>query len=492
MQNSLNIEAKYPIWLTLFVVVIMHFLFIWLPSVNLEFSFVDAAGYFQSNNQLLLDRYFYFQANTLVLPFIASFAASFLTNWPMLIVLRAINVLGVLLIGVGVVKICKFLGRHDYWAILCIVLLNPLIWTFSGRATADFFPTAIGIFAISLLLDEGNSKYKVLMAALLFGLAVILKYHTLCMLVFLSALFACRGGVNRHIFKLATMAIVGIATLGIYLLVVHYNYGFWITPEKHQSVLKMNVISIPMNFAYYLGFIILLVAPIALITSEMKMFFMKYWRLLLVGCLLIFTAGYCGLSDLGEMNLGPIDKFISGEFRSGFVAVMAGIFIFQMGISIFHDSSAYKHKKYLSLATIIVILGFSLIRPTQRYLMPVFPFFVMVLPALVVRWRSVFTFTICLFLVLDTFIGYSQWCSGGAADTMIHEIERRGLLEVTDGDAILTHVGDHFKLSEQARRKEYVVINGDSPSAIISSHRGFSIFQKSFALVPISAAVRSN
>ena len=58
-------NEKHSQLLLIWSIVACHVLLILLPSVNLEFAFVDAAGYFADSDQSLLNQYFSYQANTL-------------------------------------------------------------------------------------------------------------------------------------------------------------------------------------------------------------------------------------------------------------------------------------------------------------------------------------------------------------------------------------------------------------------------------------------
>ena len=55
-------------------VLLAHLPWLLLPSVNLEFAFVDAARYLAGGDRHLLDQYFHFQANSLGFPFLARLA----------------------------------------------------------------------------------------------------------------------------------------------------------------------------------------------------------------------------------------------------------------------------------------------------------------------------------------------------------------------------------------------------------------------------------
>ena len=140
--------------LLVFIVVAIRISLIALPQVNLEFAFIDGAKYFLSpeDNKILLDQYFNYQANTLGLPLLLSGFARCFPGADILVLMRLLNVTGILLLSFSIISISRHFGKDNTLTILALILLNPLVWTFSGRATADFLPMALGLFAIALAL----------------------------------------------------------------------------------------------------------------------------------------------------------------------------------------------------------------------------------------------------------------------------------------------------------------------------------------------------
>ena len=174
--------------LAVLLALLVHGALLQLPGVNLEFTFVDAAAFFKTLNSTLIRQFFYYEANTLGVPYLAYSISSFLPNLEMLILIRAVNLIGLVLLSIGIINICRFLDKKNYVVILTLLILNPLVWTYTGRATSDFLPMSIGIFSISLALGPSNFSFKLIFSALFFAFSCILKYHSLVMIVFLFAL----------------------------------------------------------------------------------------------------------------------------------------------------------------------------------------------------------------------------------------------------------------------------------------------------------------
>lgn len=468
-------------------VVAIHLGLVFFPPVNFEFAFVDAARYFNSNNnKILLDQYFTYQANTVGLSYFSSTISRIFPQIDLLILIRLLNLCGILLLGVGVYRICNFLGQRNHVAILTLILLNPLVWTFSGRATADFLPMAVGIFAISLALCESNFLLSALIAGLFLGIAAILKYHTLCLLIFLAALLWGYKLRQASLIKVIIVAIVSISIVGAYLIKAHSLFGFWVTPVHFQSELKLNLSGVVNNFILYTGFLVLLSIPSVLISSEFRSYVIRHW-MLLIPCLgIIFLYGLYGLQDAGELNFGPLDHWIGTSLRIAFLSLMSLAALILIFISTFNIAQKNILKLLLGLSLVVVLLALSSSRPTQRYLILVLPFFLLILPSGIIRSRIVFLSTVTIFACANIFIEYSRWCTGTAAKVMVNKIEVAGLLKVTGPGDILPHVGNRFYPDKQTV-KTYSVVSGENSQSIITSQAGFYPLQKSFSLIPVES-----
>lgn len=487
MLKALN-DVKLMTVMVVFAVIAIHSALVLFPPINLEFAFVDAARFFNSSDkQILLDQYFSYQANTLGLPYFSSVIARIFPGIDLLSLIRLINLGGLVLLSVGIYRICNFLGQKNHLAIIVLILLNPIVWTFSGRATADFLPMAVGIFALSLALGEGYFIWRALIAGIFLGLATILKYHTLCLLLFLVALLWEHKFRLENVMKVTIIATVSILMAGAYLIKVHSLFGFWVIPAHFQSTLQLNIYKCIDNFILYAGFLAMVGMPTALLSSEFRAYISKHWKFLIpcFGILLLY--GFNGLQDIGELNFGPLDAWMGGTLRVvllSSISLTAMVLIF---ISSTRISRADKLRIPLGLALVGVLLVFSLSRPAQRYLLPMLPFFLLALPSGVIRSRAIFLSTVGIFICANIFIEYSRWCTGTAAKIMADKIEVAGLLKVTNAGAIDGHVGNRF-YQETRSNKVYSVVSGKSSQSVLTSQAGFSFLEKSFSLIPAGIA----
>jgi hypothetical protein len=464
------------------VVIAVHSAMLFFPPVNFEFAFADAARYFNAPaNHLLLDEYFDVQANTVALPYFAAVMARVFPGIEALTMIRVINLMGIALLGIGIFRICTYLKIKHSALIVTLVLLNPIVWTYSGRATADFLPMAVGIFAISLMLGERYFLLRLLSAGIMLGLGAIFKYHTLCVLVFLAALLARYRPLGESIWKTSAVAVISIAMVGLYLVKAHAVFGFWVAPPKFQETHHLRVTAVFNNFILYVGFLGLCGLPTFFFFPGLRDAARKYWRYLIPALCFSFLVGMFGLHDGGELNFGPLDALTGPTFRAIVLSLMSVIALMLIFMSTANDD---RNRRLLGCAVIVVLLVFSMTRPAQRYLLFLLPFLLFALPSAVFKSRAVLVSMFFLFVAGNVVIEYSRWSVGSAAEMLANKIEAANLLDVTDAGAMQMHTGDRF-YQFNGNPKRFIVLQGANPKAIATGYGGFGYLRKSFSLLPI-------
>jgi hypothetical protein len=493
--------AAVPILLVLLFAVV-HLLLLDTPTVNLEYAFSDAAKYFSTGDSRYLVQYFESEANTLAIPWLA-FAIQWLIPWLSIDhVPRLLSDLGVPLLAFGLLRLNRTLsGKINSSLLISIVLLNPLIWTFAGRGTADFLPAALAVFAISLFWD-GDEKtdqgiWRCLLASAVLGLAAVLKYHALLLLSGVIAGIAIRRRTQygRIILECAAVAIPAILIIGVYLLIVRINFGFWITPPAFQRQLGLNLAAGPDNFLSYVGYLVLITLPLSFAVqwrwlSEDRL----RWVAVLSGLAAAFTAGYFFLSDNGEMNLGPLDSYVDKHIANGVLGMLSVVFatcLFAAFDRLF--LSAKRSTCLIAIVTSIIffMLALSLSRPAQRYLLYIVPLFYFIILLSTRHHRAMFAPAILLSIVLDVYILLNQVATGVASEEMARQIVERGLLSKTDPGPIVGNVGNLF-FPYRNEGKTFAVVPGEVEGRMVGVH--YSVFPhlpfigKSYSLVRLKTS----
>lgn len=186
----MSLSPPCRIALILLAVMASRWVFIGLPLINFEWAFADVARYFETGEPILLERYFGVEANTLGMSILAYLAHQLLPWVEWYHVPRLIVPLGFVFLGLGLLRVNAQMGRKitPEWLLL-VVCLQPVIWAFGGRGTADFFPAALAIFAAALLWDPRRD----LAGALLLGVCLALKYYALFLLPLVALERLTRG-----------------------------------------------------------------------------------------------------------------------------------------------------------------------------------------------------------------------------------------------------------------------------------------------------------
>lgn len=469
---------------------LLHSILFFFPPINLEFAFADAALYFQTGHTTLINQYFRLQANTVGLPILASLVSSLIPSVDMLIVVRIISSFGIVFLCLGIINFCHFFKRYDTPKLLLLILLNPLVWVFSSRGTADFLPAALGLFAISLVLRKNKSIINVILAGLILGLAAILKYHAFFLLLFLIPCLWNPFIKSFHVKYFLIVSAVSLSLLAIFLIFVHANFGFWVTPPAFQSIHSLNIQGFVNNFFLYAGYLVLISAPFSFIFFDFSDSIKKYkYRLLLLLVILFFT-GYLCFQDGGELNFGPLDQYINKRISAGLFFVLS-VFIFTPFFYNLNRPLLSDINKIFTMALLLIIAVFSLTRPAQRYLLVVLPVFICLVPSRAILNKYLFVTSLTVYSLLNIFIAYSQWCTGTAAQKMVDSIQTAGLIKLTDPGAIEGHVGNHFYMNNR-ESFQYIVVTGEDKSAKIMVQSGFSLLDKKFSLIEINKSTTNS
>lgn len=459
---------------------IVHSLLLKLSGVNLEFTFVDAANYFKTLNPILIHQFFYYEANTLGVPYLAHCISSFFPKIEMLVLIRVINLVGLILMSIGIINICRFLNKKNYVGILILLILNPLMWTYAGRATSDFLPMSLGIFSISLALGPSNFSFKLIFAALSFAFSSILKYHSLVLLVFWYALLSYKYTPKFILKRIMFISIIAISILAYYLLTIKKNFGFWITPIKFQHQFEMTISNVLNNFILYTGFLGLLVLPTSFISKDFIFYLKKFWKKFLFVLLILFFFSSTLLADRGELNFGPLDAYLGEKFRILILSLLIFIPLFFMMI----PDKDRKFRWRIGASIFFVLLLLSSSRPAQRYLLFVIPFFIFFIPDTILKSRVVIFSSALLFFMTNSFIELSRYATGSASELMVNKLSIEGMLQQTNPGIIEAHVGDKFFDSRDVR-KSYIVVLGRSQNTIFSVSSGYGFYKKTFSLEKI-------
>lgn len=461
-----------------------HLITLWYPGINFEFSFADASNYFLNGDPELLKRYFKYQANTLALPYFTSLILSATPISNPLVVIRLLNLIGIVILAVGIINICTYLKKQDLIpVILVLTFYNPLVWAFSGRATADFLPMAMGIFCISVPLFH-KSQLSIFSAGVFFGIACAIKYHALCLIPIGAALICLRNSQNISKLKLIYLFLLpSLAVLLIFLTLVFLEFGYWVVPQnligQHNFKFSLDFID---NFFGYIGLLSLLSLPTIILSQNLYKSMLFNRKLLFCVFLLLLFIISLAAKDHGEMNLGPLDQFVSPSLRFSIYIAMSMLTVAAL---LFPSSNKYERTFFLSLSILFVILVFSFARPAQRYLLYLIPFFLITIPPSYLS-KKIFYSSLVLFLPANIFIEEARFNTANSSLEIVKKIKEQNLMDFVNPGVVTSHVGYMFKLESDLNSK-FTIVYGDKDDAIITVRSGLiSLTSKTLSVVPVN------
>ena len=283
------------------VVIVAHLAFIGLPAINFEWAFVDAARYFGLHQPELLVRYFGVEANPLGVPFLAYFIHLILPFLKIDIVPRLLAISGFIFLAFALPTHQRARRHHFIRASPHGDHLPESSDLDLRRAWHRGFLSG-GCFALCavafLFWDAQDSAPKLILAIVIFGLAIIMKYHAVLLLPIVWLEGLSRPGTNRKSCILIRLCAISCAILlgpAIYIVAVKQSLGFWLAPPLYQGIhhLLLTPTFVITNFISYSGYIALLLTPFSFLPLlETRAFAVRASSRSSGVGLLLFTLGF--------------------------------------------------------------------------------------------------------------------------------------------------------------------------------------------------------
>lgn len=473
-----------------------HLALIGLPFINFEWAFSDAARYFSVHQPDLLVRYFRVEANTLGIPALAFVIHCLLPFLKIDFCTRLISISGFALLAYALLGINERTGfTLSAPLLIAIVLLNPLVWTFGGRGIADLFPATLALCAVALFWNPADRATTRTLAIILFGVAIVLKYHAVLLLPLVWLEVLTRPGTNRKraVARLCAISCAIMLLPAIYVVAVRHSLGFWLAPPQFQS--KHHLLLSPTfaitNFISYAGYLALLLMPFSLLPLWKHAHSLSGFIRLMAALLLLFALGYAFLLPNGEMSFGPLDRYLNLHIVNGAFTLCAGLFAFCIfdGLQGARaNSSSYRYMLCLAAGIVLFIGVLSFTLPGQRYLLFVLPLAYYFVARAMAGRRSMITLAIVLSIALNAFISANQVATGQAAAEMMKQIRDKGYLPLTEPGTLGIQTDDEFPLAYNPPAR-YTVVLGKAPDGIVVvDKRPFPFAHKAYSLVPIGSS----
>ena len=439
---------------------ILHALYINTPFVNLEYVFATATqSVLDSEAKQGLSTYFSMQANPLGYVWFST-VFHFLTGEPEgFWSYRLASLSGlVAILGAGAIftSSLKSNSIREFHLWCALVTFSPMIWLFSGRATADVLPVGLLLLSFAMVFTSETRPICRWLAPTIFLLAIVVKYHALLMAPGFMYIFWCQnqcqfnGEWAKKCGKFFLFPLLGIFT---YLVAMYNLHGFFLIPNSVSQPFVPGLGNSLKNFSLYASYLGILLGPFALVSifSVRKNWPQKWWLFLLVGLGLgvwmeTNLLGY----QVGEMNHGPLDGIMNGSL----VLLMKGLggicFVFLI-FDCFVDGNKNKNAVAGFLLTVCLpyLLICSTTRPAQRYLIFLIPiiFFYLVFYKTEnhKHYRTVLGWgTVAVFVLTNIFAVNYQVAQARASDNMAQWLIKNNLIEQTHSGSLYSNSGQYF------------------------------------------------
>ncbi len=448
----------------------LHLIYANTPLINYEYTMLEAGRYFfDPSHQAGLEIYLMTQGNPFGYPWIVSallklgLPASYLvTRLPALI--------GYLLILLSVSVWLEFFkkeqrpsdrpGLASHW-LYCFLSLSPMIWIYSGRATADILPAGLGLLSISLLM-RSFTVISVATSALLFSLAFIVKYNVafLGLGILLPLLVWPKATMKERLLKTALWGSIAASCAILYGLYTFKSHGFfYLNPRYNNGFFSGYLTSAPQIAFLYLSFLGLMTFPLPLLMGSPGK---KSW--LVPG---IVSAGVTALmiafpyAKEGELSYGfmsriPFHFLIEPALL--FVGLMSCLLLIQRAaLDVLRRD---RFSIFIAAALLPYLFVLFMMRPAQRYI-------ILILPVLMaycfMRIQSSFfpkkalAAVILGFILVDGISAGFQVSQATAAENVAKWLKSRNLTEQTIPEEIMGHSFHFFLPYRFDTPKRYVV-----------------------------------
>lgn len=458
--------------------ILLHLPFLFFPSVNLESQFSSLADSFLTDSYYGYKNYFLNEANSIAFSFCGFIIKKIIPQSNSLVILRCFSLFGIFLLTQGLIKLSEIYSIKQNKQILYLALFNPLVWIYSMRATADFFPMALGFFAVVSALYKENIQKEIILEICLFSISVLIKYHSI-IYILLYYFLSEKKHLNINFIKLL---IFPIFTLLTYWYWIYSKYSFWVMPTLNLHNPNgisgyITISNIPLNFIANLTYLSMYFLPLIFFDELKKVSpsLLIFLAFFLLNCVNLIP------ENLGELNFGIFDHFL--KFNKAFLILIFLFFPFYLKFI-----RIYKKEKMVK-AFLLILAAVSFLRPVNRYLIFICPIFILIIYKYVKNYK--FKITILAFVFINLLLTINFCLTSLASDDMFMYIQRNNLNEYTEYNDIATHVSgkylnfysNEYGFLRNFNSRKYSVISGYVGNAIYVSNRNFLFINKSYSLI---------
>jgi hypothetical protein len=364
--------------------------------------------------------------------------------------------------------------------LIFLLFLNPIIWIYGFKVTADLLPASVSFFGISQIFTKKNIITKILISSFLVSLASLMKPMFLAIVVLGSLLinyFNFNKDIKLRIFFLILYNLLPFISIGLYFYWSFINLGY-VLSTLNNNYFDYNLYNFFTKYLYYLGITFIFTFPFSILDFNFKI--LKKYKFYFIFFVFLFFIGYQNNYFPGELNLGNFFN-INENILRGFYFLCSGLLLFHFYLSL-KKSEYNKIYLYIIISLLCYIFALSFFRPTQRYLMLFIPF-LYVVNILINKENKKFYYFYFIFILFFLLINiclttYSHFRSINAFKT-IDYLKSNTILQVTKPGPLIDSY--NFDLHDQIDKKYQISLQ--KPKKYIKEFSsGFLFFKISYYL----------
>ncbi|CAB4751195.1 MAG: hypothetical protein F2712_00850 [Actinobacteria bacterium] len=458
---KLFLRRNSPVLYMMLAMVVLYAPWMGRGYVNLEYPFSMAARALSDSRYAgQIDTYFAVQANPLGYSFVLAIIYKIFGyhDWFWLAKLPSLCGALMILVSGWMLTRDRWQSRRSLFYIWCgLVILHPMIIAFGTAATADVLPVGLLMLAIAIAIKSADNEIvSKIVAALLFGFSIIVKYNSVYFAgAFLAVAFLKRSKKSTSV----TLISRDVAIFASFPLITLVTYIVWLNAKFNVFVSNglaggspnfFNVLNWSLTFGKYLSFLGLFIGifPLVMILNETRQSSERLKKLvIMVGLVLI---GWFVLSwrVMGEMDFGGGFYIASNRSRIletfGF---LSGVFVCLFVFRQFRNHDRVTEVLISGLAPYLLLISAS--RPSQRYLIYIVPISLLLLiyvsDVLSAKLRNLTLGLTALGFAAVSLLGMSYLrAQGNASENMAVWMEQNRVIDQSSASPIGVHAGQHF------------------------------------------------
>lgn len=460
---------KYKV-LALFCVlagVVGHLLYIAMPTTNLEWVFVEASKSILNPSYAIgMQSYWFNEANPLGYSLVIAGVSKIMHLSPSLIIARGVSLFGyVLILLAAYLWHCQSkqmsVKQMCWW--VWLVTLNPMLWIYTGTASADIFPLGLLMLSVSICYVSRNRAGYLILSSLIYGASLSVKYHgglfvfAFLYIIYLNANKKISLSLVRSLF---VFSLPGLVVLAGYFVYLYLSFHVLVITSKFGHIYTPSLVNFVTNFVSYSSFLMLSLGPLSLMPLIVSAdHHTKKQNIVLCVVLLVFMAVAPFAFDhrQGEMNYGAFDYILPQYFFKLINVAGIALFVVLVYQAIFSREDG-RNSRVLFLLTILPYIAIcSLVRPSQRYLMFLQPvmYLYFIYISRNIRWAKWFVVaSVILFVAGIVPSVVYRSARGHAEENVYHWLIQHKLLETTNPGFLSGRYGFPFR----NHKKKWVVV----------------------------------